>query len=257
MERSPTGDCGNRLLETLDWRVYPLIAMPNRILVVDDDRQIVQTVTAYLERSGFDVIAAHDGHAALTAFRRGKPDLVVLDLMLPGLDGLDVARTLRHESDIPIIMLTARVEETDKLVGLELGADDYVTKPFSPRELVARIRAVLRRVQGQSTGQQVLRASGIVLDRAAHTVTLDDRPVDLTASEFALLDVLMQNVGRVMTRLQLIEKALGYSYEGYDRTIDAHIKNLRQKIEPDSGKPRYIVTVYGVGYKFVEPPDAD
>ena len=224
----------------------------NRVLVVDDDREIVRTVKAYLEQSGFEVSTAHDGETAVATFEYHKPDLVVLDLMLPKMSGFDVARDLRRKSEVPIIILTARVEETDKLIGLELGADDYVTKPFSPRELVARVRSVLRRVQGNPVSSDVLRADGLVLDRSAHAVSLRGEPVELTPSEFAILDVLMENAGRVMTRLQLIDKALGYSYEGYERTIDAHIKNIRQKIGDDSNGPRYIRTVYRVGYKFVE-----
>ena len=211
---------------------------------------------AYLEQSGFEVSTAHDGETAVATFEYHKPDLVVLDLMLPKMSGFDVARDLRRKSEVPIIMLTARVEETDKLIGLELGADDYVTKPFSPRELVARVRSVLRRVQGNPVSSDVLRADGLVLDRSAHAVSLRGEPVELTPSEFAILNVLMENAGRVMTRLQLIDKALGYSYEGYERTIDAHIKNIRQKIRDDSNGPRYIRTVYRVGYKFVEMPGA-
>ena len=228
----------------------------NRVFVVDDDREIVRTVTAYLEQSGFEVSTAHDGETAISTFDYHQPDLVILDLMLPRMGGLDVARDLRRKSEVPIIMLTARVEETDKLIGLELGADDYVTKPFSPRELVARVRTILRRVQGNPSSSDVLRADGLDLDRSAHTVTVHGRPVDLTPSEFAILNVLMENAGRVMTRLQLIDKALGYSYEGYERTIDAHIKNIRHKIRDDSNGPRYIRTVYRVGYKFVEMPGA-
>ena len=211
---------------------------------------------AYLEQSGFEVSTAHDGETAVATFEYHKPDLVVLDLMLPKMSGFDVARDLRRKSEVPIIMLTARVDETDKLIGLELGADDYVTKPFSPRELVARVRSVLRRVQGNPVSSDVLRADGLVLDRSAHAVSLRGEPVELTPSEFAILNVLMENAGRVMTRLQLIDKALGYSYEGYERTIDAHIKNIRQKIRDDSNGPRYIRTVYRVGYKFVEMPGA-
>jgi DNA-binding response OmpR family regulator len=229
--------------------------MPDRILVVDDDREIVRTVRAYLEESGFEVAAAYDGKAAITSFQNQKPDLVVLDLMLPEMDGFDVARTLRRASNVPIIMLTARVDETDKLIGLELGADDYVTKPFSPRELVARVRVVLRRTRGQGTQPEALRAGALALDAAAHQVTLDGSPVELTPTEFALLNTLMQNAGRVLTRLQLIDSALGYSYEGYERTVDAHVKNLRRKVEPDPAHPEYIVTVYGVGYRFVRPSD--
>ena len=229
--------------------------MTSRILVVDDDRDITGTLRAYLEQAGYGVAMVHDGASALAAFRRDKPDLVVLDLGLPEVDGLEVARAIRRDSDTPIIMLTARVDETDRLVGLELGADDYVAKPFSPREVVARVRAVLRRSSGHRPAADVLRAGPIVLNRDAHTVELDRSPLDLTRTEFALLDALMQNAGRTLNRLQLIEQALGYSYDGYDRTIDAHIRNLRLKLEPDPRNPRYVVTVYGVGYKFVEAAD--
>ncbi len=228
----------------------------NRVLVVDDDREIVRTVKAYLEQSGFQASTAHDGASAIAEFEFHQPDLVILDIMLPGMSGLDIARALRQRGEVPIIFLTARVDETDKLIGLELGADDYVTKPFSPRELVARVRSVLRRVQGRPLSSDVLRANGLVLNRSAHTLSVRGEPVDLTPSEFAILNVLMENAGRVMTRLQLIDKALGYSYEGYERTIDAHIKNIRQKIRDDSNGPRYIRTVYRVGYKFVEIPGA-
>ena len=228
----------------------------SRVLVVDDDREIVRTVTAYLEQSGFEASTAHDGEAAIANFEYHQPDLVILDIMLPGMSGLEIARAFRQKGEVPIIFLTARVEETDKLIGLELGADDYVTKPFSPRELVARVRSVLRRVQGKSFSSDVLRANDLVLNRSAHTVSIRGEPAELTPSEFAILNVLMENSGRVMTRLQLIDKALGYSYEGYERTIDAHIKNIRQKIGDDTNEPRYIRTVYRVGYKFVEIPGA-
>ena len=224
--------------------------MPDKILVVDDDREIVRTVRAYLEQGGFDVATAHDGKAALTAYRNERPDFIILDLMMPEMDGLDVVRESRRNSAVPIIMLTARVEEVDRLIGLELGADDYVTKPFSPRELVARVRTVLRRTKGGPQRAEVLRSGDLVLDKNAHGITIQATPIDLTPSEFTLLELFMENAGRVMTRLQLIEKARGYTYEGYERTIDAHIKNLRQKIEADPSKPQRIVTVYGVGYKF-------
>ncbi len=230
--------------------------MADRVLVADDDREIVRTVRAYLEDSGFEVSAAHDGSSALTAFRNERPDLIVLDVMMPEMDGLEVVRTIRRQSDVPIIMLTARVEEMDRLIGLELGADDYVTKPFSPRELVARVKGVLRRTKGPAVQQELIRIGGIQLDDQAHSVTLHGANVDLTPTEFSLLKVFMENAGRVMTRLQLIDTALGYSYDGYDRTVDAHVKNLRQKIETDPANPEFIVTIYGVGYKFVEPSDA-
>ena len=229
--------------------------MPERILVADDDREIVRTVRAYLEESGYEVTSAHDGKTALDSFHNERPDLVVLDIMMPEMNGLDVARALRRESEVPIIMLTARVDEADRLVGLELGADDYITKPFSPREVVARVRAVLRRTQGQTANSGLLRSGTLALDIDAYEVKLDGAPVELTRTEFALLKAFMVNSGRVMTRLQLIDTALGYSYEGFERTVDAHVKNLRQKIELDPGRPQRITTVYGVGYKFVEQSD--
>ena len=230
--------------------------MADNILVVDDDPDIAQTLRSYLEESGYVVSVASDGKQAIQAFHSVRPDLIVLDLMMPEMDGMEVTRTIRRHSDVPIIMLTARVDETDKLIGLEMGADDYVTKPFSPREVVARVKAVLRRTRGQPLQSEVLTAGGIRLDRAAHEVTLNNRPVDLTPSEFNLLQALMDNPGRVMTRLQLIEKGFGYTYEGYERTIDAHVKNLRQKIEENPRNPDYILTVYGVGYRFNIPENA-
>ncbi len=231
--------------------------MAAKILLVDDDRDITDTLRAYLEQAGYSVEMAHDGASAIEAFRIGEPELVVLDLGLPEIDGLDVARAIRRQSDTPIIMLTARVDETDRLVGLELGADDYVAKPFSPREVVARVKAVLRRSSGQRPSTDIIRAGPIVLNRAAHSVLVGNSRLDLTRTEFALLDTLMQNAGRTLNRLQLIEQALGYSYDGYDRTIDAHIRNLRLKLEPDPRNPRYVVTVYGVGYKFAGAADEE
>jgi DNA-binding response OmpR family regulator len=223
------------------------------ILVVDDEPKIVKTVRAFLENAGFRVVTAADGQLALTVFRHEKPALVVLDLGLPGMDGLDVARTLRRETDVPLIMLTARVDEADKLIGLELGADDYVTKPFSPRELVARIRAVLRRVGGERETPQVpLVAGDVEIDPERRRVTVGGVPADLTPTEFDLLSVLARHPGRVFTRLELLDRVQGYAFEGYERTVDAHVKNLRRKIEPDPKDPRYVLTVYGVGYKFGE-----
>ncbi len=226
--------------------------MSKKILVVDDEKKIVNVVRGYLEQAGFNVAVAYDGQQALNAFRHEKPNLVLLDLNLPGLDGLDVARSLRKESSVPIIMLTARVEETDCLIGLELAADDYIVKPFSPREVVARVRAVLRRVEGETAPTEILRAGEITLDLSKHNVTLRGESVDLTPTEFDLLTALLQNPGRAFTRLQLLDRVQGESYEGYERTIDAHIKNLRQKIGDDPKNPRYILTVFGVGYKFAE-----
>ncbi|NIN65520.1 MAG: response regulator [Anaerolineae bacterium] len=223
-----------------------------KVLVVDDDPGIVKVVRAYLERDGFQVVVAYDGKKAMQIARHEKPDLVVLDLMLPEMDGWDVCRALHKESDVPIVMLTARVEESDKLVGLELGADDYVTKPFSPRELVARVRAVLRRVQGLPPEPERISRGDITVDISRHAVTVGDKPIELTPTEFDLLATLMGDPGRAFTRSQLLEQTQGYAYDGYERTIDVHIKNLRKKIEADPGNPQRIKTVYGVGYKFDE-----
>ena len=224
--------------------------MASKILVVDDEARIVKLVRSYLEQSGFAVVEAGDGQTTLIQARREKPDLVILDLGLPGIDGLEVARILRHEGDVPIIMLTARIEDTDKIVGLELGADDYMTKPFNARELVARVRAVLRRTGAAvEPGGQRLSAGPLVLDMPGHAATLDGRTLDLTPTEFELLTVLLQNPGRVFSRLELLDRVQGDAYEGYERTIDAHIKNLRAKLGDDPRKPRFIQTVFGVGYK--------
>jgi DNA-binding response OmpR family regulator len=221
-----------------------------KILIVEDETRLVDVLRAYLERDGYRVSAAYNGREALLLARREKPDLILLDLMLPEVDGLEVCRTLRKESEVPIIMLTARSEETDKLIGLELGADDYVTKPFSPREVVARVRTVLRRSRTTTTaGEETITLGDLVIDQARHEVRRQNEVIAVTPTEFSLLWVLASNRGRVLSRLQLMEKALGESYEGYERTIDAHIKNLRRKIEPDPGHPRYVQTVFGVGYK--------
>jgi two-component system alkaline phosphatase synthesis response regulator PhoP len=225
------------------------------ILVVDDEPGIVAIARDYLERAGFRVIVAGDGPAALRLARAERPSLLVLDLMLPGMDGLDVARALRQDPathTLPIIMLTARVEETDRLIGLELGADDYITKPFSPRELVARVRAVLRRAEGEHEIATVRRAGDLLIDFQRRSVRHDGEPIELTATEFDLLAILAREPGRPFTRTQLLELAYDVSYAGFDRTVDAHIKNLRRKIEPDPRNPRYVLTIYGVGYKFVE-----
>ena len=221
-----------------------------RVLVVDDEPQIVGLLRSYLERDGFDVDEAADGEAALEATRRGRPDLVLLDLMLPRLNGREVCRRIRDMGQTPIIMLTARDEETDKLVGLELGADDYITKPFSPREVVARVRAVLRRVTRGTP--EVIRVGDLVIDLRAHEVSLQERRIDLTPTEFRLLEIMAGHPNQVFTRMQLIDRIQGHAFEGYERTVDAHIKNLRGKVEPDPRNPRYILTVYGVGYKFQE-----
>jgi DNA-binding response OmpR family regulator len=223
------------------------------ILVVDDEPKIVKTVRAYLENAGYRVVTADNGQMALTVFRHEKPALVILDLGLPGLDGLDVARTLRRDTNVPLIMLTARVDEADRLIGLELGADDYVTKPFSPRELVARVRAVLRRTGAEREQAPAPVVAGDVhIDLERRQVTVGGRSADLTPTEFDLLLVLARHPGRVFTRLELLDRVQGYAFEGYERTVDAHVKNLRQKIEPDPKQPRYVLTVYGVGYRFGE-----
>ena len=224
--------------------------MSQTILVVDDEARIVKLVRDYLTRAGFDVLEARDGDRALTMARVERPDLIILDLMLPGVDGLDICRRLRQESDVPIIMLTARVEEADRIVGLELGADDYVTKPFSPGELVARVRATLRRASGELGPSTMLRAGDVELDTASLTVTVAEEPVDLTPTEFQLLAALVRQPGRIFTREQLLEAVHGVAFDGYDRSVDSHVKNLRRKIESDPRQPRYIQTVYGVGYRF-------
>jgi len=227
-----------------------------KILVVEDEQQIVRVVRAYLERAGHLVVATGDGQMALHQFRHERPDLIVLDLMLPGMDGLDVCRTIRRESDVPIIMLTARVEEIDRLIGLELGADDYVTKPFSPRELVARVRAVLRRTQRGERPTPLITAGDVAIDPDRRRVTVRGLEVDLTATEFDTLVALASAPGRVFSRMELLDRVQGESYVGYERTIDTHIKNLRRKIEVDPHHPQLIETLYGVGYRFREPEDA-
>jgi DNA-binding response OmpR family regulator len=222
------------------------------ILVVDDEPKIVRLARDYLEHAGFSVMAAGDGRAALQAVRTRRPDLVILDLGLPELDGLDVTRTLRRDSSVPIIMLTARDDEADKLIGLELGADDYVTKPFSPRELVARVRAVLRRGERARAGEEVFRAAELTIDLPRMRVTVSGRPVELTATEFQLLSTLARQPGRVYTRSQLLDAVHGVAFESYERAIDAHVKNMRRKLEPDPARPRYLLTVYGIGYKLAD-----
>lgn len=224
-----------------------------RVLVVDDDREVVRLLRAYLERAGYEVLVAYNGETAVHTLRRDKPDLLLLDLMLPDVDGYDVTRMVRADpllAHIPIIMLTARVEDTDKIVGLEMGADDYVTKPYNPREVVARVRARLRHHEAhQST---VLRSGGLEMDVGRREVRVDGRLVDLTPTEFNLLHILLENTGYVFTRSELISRGLGADYEGLDRTLDSHIRNLRQKIEPNPRQPTYILTVYGVGYRLRE-----
>jgi two-component system alkaline phosphatase synthesis response regulator PhoP len=226
------------------------------ILVVDDDKELVRVVRAYLEKAGFAVLAAYDGETALHILRHDHPALVVLDLMLPDRDGWDITRLVRSDTTLaktPIIMLTARVEDTDKIVGLELGADDYITKPFNPREVVARVRAVLRRSQGMGKPPRLLQLADLLLDLDRREVMLKGQPIELTVTEFNLLKVLMENPGYAYTRSELIEQALGYEYDGSERTLDSHMRNLRRKIEPTPGQTTYIQTVYGVGYRLVGP----
>ena len=222
-----------------------------KVLVVDDDQKTVELVKLYLNRDGYRVLTAYDGTEALRLAREGHPDLIVLDLMLPGVDGLEVCRTLRNESDVPIIMLTAKTTDQDKLTGLDLGADDYMTKPFSPRELAARVRTVLRRLPGER-GPDEIRRGQFNINFVRHEASLAGKPLSLTSVEFKILGALAKEPGRVFSRAQLIERALGYDFEGFDRTIDVHILNLRRKLERDPQKPRYIKTVYGAGYKFLE-----
>ncbi len=228
------------------------MALPNKkILVVDDDHKIVELARMYLEKDGYRVVAAYDGLSALNLARREKPALIVLDLLLPEMDGRDVCRTLRAESNVPIIMLTARTEDADKLVGLELGADDYITKPCNFRELVARVRAVLRRTYAQDRGlAETLAVGDLTINFTGHEVRQAGRVVALTAAEFELLAFFAQSPGRAWTRAQILDQVFGEAYEGYERTVDVHVKNLRRKLETDPQTPSYIQTVFGVGYKF-------
>jgi two-component system alkaline phosphatase synthesis response regulator PhoP len=222
------------------------------VLVVDDEPKIVEVVGDYLRNAGFSVATAADGEGAVAVARARPPDLVVLDLGLPGLDGLDVARELRRASPVPIIMLTARGEETDRVLGLELGADDYLVKPFSPRELLARVRAVLRRTEGLHMERERFVVGDVVVDTGRREVTVGDRVVDLTATEFDLLVELARQPGRVFTRAQLLGALHGVVVESYERTVDVHIKNIRRKLEPDPHRPRYLLTVHSVGYRFAD-----
>jgi DNA-binding response OmpR family regulator len=227
--------------------------MTKTILVVDDKRELRTLLNQYLTQEGFRVVDAGDGREALFVARHEQPDLIILDLMMPQMGGYDFMRAYAKEADTPIIILTAKLEEGDKVLGLELGADDYVTKPFSMRELTARVRAVLRRLEKQGAGEQaLLRAADISLDRPTRKVTVGARAIDLTPSEFDLLALFLAHPGRVFSRAELLDRLQGDAYEGYERTIDVHIRNLRSKIETDSRNPRYIETVYGVGYRFAE-----
>jgi DNA-binding response OmpR family regulator len=222
-----------------------------KVLVVDDDAKTVELVKLYLNRDGYRVLTAYNGNDALQQAREGHPDLIVLDLMLPGIDGLEVCRILRKESDVPIIMLTALTTDDDRLAGLNLGADDYVTKPFSPRELAARVRAVLRRLPGER-GPDKIEYGSLTVNFLKHEAFLKSKPLNLTPIEFKVLGALVKEPGRVFSRAQLIEKALGHNFDGFDRTIDVHILKLRRKLEPDPRHPRYIKTIYGAGYKLLE-----
>ena len=230
--------------------------MPARILVAEDDRKQAELIRRYLEREGHLTVVVHDGRAAIDEARRRSPDLLVLDVMMPKVDGLDVCRVLRADGDVPIIMLTARATEEDLLLGLDLGADDYLTKPYNPRELVARVRTVLRRTRIRSEGQ-VYRVGGLEIDPVRHEVLLDDRLVDVTPAEFKILACLAASPGRAFSRQQLLEHAFGFDHYVFDRTIDVHVMNLRKKIEPSPTTPSYLKTVYGVGYKLADKVASD
>jgi two-component system, OmpR family, alkaline phosphatase synthesis response regulator PhoP len=224
--------------------------MAKKILVVDDKLELRTLLKSYLAQEGFDVVTASDGQEALYVARREKPNLIILDLMMPEMGGYEFMRAYSREAETPVVILTAKIDENDKVLGLELGADDYVTKPFSPRELTARVRAVLRRAEKQASAQEILRIGPIELDWSGRTTTVDGQMVVLTPSEFSLLATLMATPGRVFSRLELLDRLQGTAYEGYERTIDVHIRNLRSKIEPDAANPVYIETVYGAGYRF-------
>lgn len=224
--------------------------MSKTILVVDDEARLVSLVRGYLEQEGYTVYSANNGRQALFVAREQRPDLIVLDLMMPEMDGWEFMRLHRQEFRTPIIMLTARIDDVDKIAGLEMGADDYITKPFSPRELVARVRAVLRRMEPAAEISELLRAGDLTLDLTAHSLKIKDAHVELTRMEFDLLHTLMSSPGRAFNRLELLERTQGYAYDGYERTVDVHVKNLRKKIEPDPSKPHYILTSFGVGYRF-------
>lgn len=225
------------------------------VLIVDDDAKLVQLLKTYFDKEGFITYTANDGLVALQEVRQRKPDIMILDLMLPGMDGWDVCRKIRRDNDLPIIMLTARDEESDRLVGLEIGADDYVSKPFSPKEVVARAKVILRRTHREVVQQKLIKAGGLTIDLERHQVLDGNQLVDLTPTEFKLLEVLASNTGKVFSRLQIVEQTQGYTFEGYERTIDAHIKNLRRKLENNPKEPKYILTVYGIGYKFAGDGD--
>jgi len=232
-----------------------LLVAQYSVLIVDDDVKLVKLLQTYFEKEGYNTYSAIDGLDALQMVRECKPDIIVLDLMLPGLDGLNVCRRIRKDNDIPIIMLTARDEESDRLIGLEIGADDYVTKPFSPKEVIARAKAILRRAKKEVVGREPIKVGTLIIDLERHQVTKDGQIMDVTPTEFKIMEILAGNVGKVYSRLQIFEQIQGYSFEGYERTIDAHIKNLRHKIEINSKEPQNIQTVYGIGYKFAGQTD--
>lgn len=223
--------------------------MSKKILVVDDEPQILKVLIAYLEKAGYQVASASDGVSALAAFYKEHPDFLILDLNLPGMDGLDVCKAIRRDSNIPILMLTARVEEADRLIGLELGADDYVIKPFSPREVVARVKTIMRRASAEASRTETVSVGDLTIDLEQHTVHRGEIPIELTPTEFDILVVLARQPKRVFSRLQIMEQAQGDAFEGYERTIDAHIKNIRLKLEPNPKDPSYVQTVFGIGYK--------
>ena len=232
--------------------------MARNILVVEDDRNISDLIRMYMEKEGFEVRSAYDGGKAIEEFQKQVPDLILLDVMLPKIDGITVCQRIREHSNVPIIMLTAKGEVEDRIIGLELGADDYLVKPFSPRELVARVRALLRRVHADSEPQrEVLEFGELTIDVSGHKVLVKGKEVDLTASEFKLLTTLSRYPGRVYSRMELVEKVLGYDFEGYERTIDSHVKNLRAKLGDDPKKPKWLYTVHGVGYRFEAPAKTD
>jgi DNA-binding response OmpR family regulator len=242
---------GGRLLPLCKSVSHMEFRVADKILLVEDESKIVRTLQLYLEGAGYQVTAVPDGALAMPAFRHERPDLVILDLMLPHVDGWELCRRMRGESAVPIIMLTARNEETDRIVGLELGADDYIAKPFSPREVVARVRAVLRRAHGMVQPAQRMQAGAVTVDLGRRSATVGERALDLTPMEFEILAALVRHPGQVFTRLQLLDALQDQAYEGYERAIDQHIKNLRTKLGDDARNPSYIATVYGVGYKFI------
>ena len=220
------------------------------VLIVDDDVKLVALLQTYFAKEGYITYTANNGLDALQLVRERKADIMVLDLMLPGLDGLEVCRRIRRDNDIPIIMLTARDEESDRLIGLEIGADDYVTKPFSPKEVIARAKAILRRTNKEVVKSRLIKAGALIIDLERHQITSGEQIIEVTPTEFKIVELLASNVGKVYSRLQIVEQTQGYTFEGYERTIDAHIKNIRRKLETNPKEPQYIQTVYGIGYKF-------